>query len=234
MADRCSLYAIEKETLPDPIENLSPDNQLVWDHLENMMNLVKELIVDFSMEQGINLDSVSADDVDADFEKAEEEMDGHPLSQLTLQYADDCKSWFENNRRSIEALAEVLNQKATLEIGIEENQKQAVEINDYVEIIHWYQYQIHIKIKRALLPDMLFEEFSDPVQNDHNGSAKVALIGTERSIAAWYGLLKFLPEHEDDILAFLVLLERTRKGIEKCFKNVHRFLRPGFDDEVKN
>ncbi len=67
--------------------------------------------------------------------------------------------------------------------------------------------------------------------NDTNGSAKVALIGIERSIAAWAGLLSYLPELEDEILDLLVILKRLIILVESAFPDARFFLRPGFDIE---
>ena len=83
---------------------------------------------------------------------------------------------------------------------------------------------------RALRHGELDLSYEDPVQNDANGSAKVALIGVEKSIDAWGTLLKYFPETEDNILEILVLLETIKKDILNEFPNVNNFLRPGFDD----
>ncbi len=230
MADKCSLYAIEKEELSEPLDEMDPDNKELWDHLGNMMTIAMELIRDFAEEQGIDLESISAEEEMAEWENAKKEIDEHPLSKQSYKYVEACKAWFEENRAAIDAIAAELNQKAKLEINPSQTHAQAKEINDYLEVIHWYQFQIHIKINRALSPSLLGDDMEDPVQNDNNGSAKVALLGTNRSIAAWYGLFKYLPNFEDEILNILVLLEHTKKGIAKSFPNVHKFVRPGFDE----
>lgn len=230
MADKCSLYAVEKEELSEPMEEMGPDNKKLWDHLGNMMAIAKELINDFAEEHGIDLESVSAEEEMTEWEKMKKEIDEHPLSKQSFKYVEACKTWFDKNRAAIDEIAAELNHKAELEINTHQTQAQAKEINDYLEVIHWYQFQIHIKIKRALSPSLLSGDMKHPVQNDNNGSAKVALLGTNRSIAAWYGLFKYLPDFEDEILSILVLLEHIRKGIEESFPNVHKFIRPGFDE----
>lgn len=230
MVEKCSLYAAEKKSRPGPSEKHSIENKEVWDHLGNMMAIASELIRDFAEENGIDLDAETLEETMEEWGKNKKEADEHPLSELSMQYVVKSKTWFENSAVSIEALANELNQKALLEIGMDETRDQANEIKDYLEVIQWYRLQIHIKLKRALLPDIYNEEHKDLIQNDQNGSAKVALLGTERSISSWYGLLKYLPEHEDEILDILVLLEKTRKGIEKSYPYVRRFTRPGFDE----
>jgi hypothetical protein len=230
MAEKCSLYAMEKEEISDSTVELTLDNKELWNHLGNMMAIAHELIMDFAKENGIDLDSVSVEDEMAEWEKTKKEIDKHPLSKKSFHYVETCKKWFEENRAAIDSLAAELNKKAELELSPAQTLSQAKEINDYLEVVHWYQFQIHVKIKRALTPSIIQDPEKDLVQNDNNGSAKVALLGTNRSIAAWYGLFKYLPQFEDDILNVLVTLENIRNGIEEAFPNVHRFVRPGFDE----
>jgi len=106
-------------------------------------------------------------------------------------------------------------------------------IEDAIEVIYWYQHFIYVKFMRAMLRDD--DEFENPdikeaMAYDSNGSAKIALIGIDRSISAWGSLQKRLPERSDDILDILVHLERLRKKAEKEFPNARKFKRPGFDN----
>ncbi len=73
-------------------------------------------------------------------------------------------------------------------------------------------------------------EMPDDIPKDSDGSAKIALIATDRSISAWGKLLKHLPKSEDEILEILVLLERLRNMTEKEFPDARKFVRPGFDE----
>src|SRR5205085_1111029 len=64
--------------------------------------------------------------------------------------------------------------------------------DDAVEIIGWYHMFIHVKLCRALhglADDEDFEQLLDqdgkPFPKDSDGSAKIAIIGIERSFAAW-------------------------------------------------
>jgi hypothetical protein len=64
---------------------------------------------------------------------------------------------------------------------------------------------------------------------DANGSAKVAIIGIERSMAAWAGLLNQFPQQERTILDLLVKLKRLLQNVDKAFPDARAFVRPGFD-----
>ena len=106
----------------------------------------------------------------------------------------------------------------------------ALTITDAVEIIKWYQYQIFIKIKRAL-----FSATDDEVpfiadQAPADGSVKVALIGIDRSISAWGKLYKYFKLRQDDILDILLHLTKMRNKLESDFPNARDFRRIGFDD----
>jgi hypothetical protein len=64
---------------------------------------------------------------------------------------------------------------------------------------------------------------------DSDGSAKIALIAVDRSIAAWGQMHQRLPQREDDILDILVHLDRLRRKTETVFPNARAFVRPAFD-----
>ena len=64
---------------------------------------------------------------------------------------------------------------------------------------------------------------------DANGSAKVALIGLDRSITAWAYILKIIPDEQDSLLPILALLSKIRRKTEEIFPNARDFKRPGFD-----
>jgi hypothetical protein len=65
---------------------------------------------------------------------------------------------------------------------------------------------------------------------DSDGSAKVALIGIDRSIAAWRLVQLSLPDRLDSIVPLILQLERLRKRVEKSFPEARDFVRPGFDE----
>jgi hypothetical protein len=74
------------------------------------------------------------------------------------------------------------------------------------------------------------EDGDDGFPRDSDGSAKVALIAIDRSMAAWARLRsRFENEHGDAILALLVQLERLRRAAEAEFPQARAFVRPGFD-----
>ena len=105
------------------------------------------------------------------------------------------------------------------------------ELANALDIVSWDVYLIGAKIHRALdgRDQVVHGENFDrhPVQNDWNGSAKVALISIGRSAAAWDIIAAVTGNTEAARLA-----EETRslgRHVERTFPNAWKFVRPGFD-----
>lgn len=102
-------------------------------------------------------------------------------------------------------------------------------VREAVEVISWDHLLIQVKLHRALTNRE--EPFDDqhPIQNDGNGSAKLALICIERSEASWRVIAQAtggeLPLTMADHLAQL------RAEVEREFPDARRFVRPGFDEQ---
>jgi hypothetical protein len=95
--------------------------------------------------------------------------------------------------------------------------------------VRWYQHQIYVKLMRALGRDPVAFEGTADRPSDADGSVKVALLGADRSIAAWGRLRDHLPDEADSIVDLLVLLDRIRRQAEQQFPKARAFVRPGFD-----
>lgn len=99
-----------------------------------------------------------------------------------------------------------------------------------VETLHRDLFFIHVKIKRALNgqdedPGGAF--WRSAVQNDWNGSAKVALISVERSERAWREIASVLADEAATVLADM--LAALQKPLREQFPRAMEFRRPGFD-----
>ena len=68
------------------------------------------------------------------------------------------------------------------------------------------------------------------VQNDWNGSARVALLGLERSMTAWSILRDHFPDERRGIVRLITRCGLIRRMLFEEFPDVREFLRPGFDD----
>jgi hypothetical protein len=104
-------------------------------------------------------------------------------------------------------------------------------LQNQIEVVRWYQHQIGVKLQRAVRGRLKAGDGANPeFKRDADGSAKVALIGIDRSISAWAGLRRLVAEREDEILDLLVDLQRLRRAVEHDFPDARDFVRPGFDE----
>ena len=91
---------------------------------------------------------------------------------------------------------------------------------------------ISAKLCRALHGRDRHERSGDddyhPVQNDWNGSAKVALISIERSEAAWRVIAQATGEETPAM--FADELRNLRREVQAVFPNAWSCVRPGFDE----
>jgi hypothetical protein len=104
-------------------------------------------------------------------------------------------------------------------------------LTEALEIASWDAHLVGAKLARALsgrIADQAGERSEDdPIQNDWNGSAKVALISIERSEHAWRTIAQVTGEETPAALAdqFVDL----RQQVEAEFPEAWQFVRPGFD-----
>lgn len=223
-SSKCSVYAMEEQRSKKNDGN--PDT--FFEQVSENFKLVMEMLLDLAEEKGIDLTAI--DTTAYEEEKLIDEFaENHILSVQSKKYSELLRKWMEENETSLNNISETLKQSITLGLADEKNLKEFDAIKEAIEIINWYSFQIHVKLMRALRQGEPGLRYEDPIQNDSNGSAKVALIGTERSLGAWGLLYRKLPDQEDEILSILLLLEKIRKGIFTTFPNVNQFLRPGFD-----
>ena len=157
---------------------------------------------------------------------------GQRESNAALTYSHMVDEWFNNELRL--PLQHVRNLERRVEKGLTSvaaAKGELVRLNDCVEVIRWYQSFIYVKICRAFMS--LVEEKDDrslASTRDSAGSAKVALIAIERSLAAWVAMREMFPEETDSMLEILIHLDRMRRSLMRKFPKAKSFRRPGFDD----
>ena len=225
---RCLNYAMQEEDIDDP-KSADIASKAFWKKIDDNLTMAMEMLQDMAAEQGIDLNDIDAVEATQHRERTREAAESHELSQSAHKYADLVDSWFDKNQEIFKQREKDL--KIELSIGLEQKKlvNEARSIIDATEVISWYQDQIYVKIIRSLTFPENAEKFEDEIQNDSNGSAKVALIGMDRSIGAWARLNDHFPEQTDEILDVLLHLDRLRKKTEKVFPNARIFQRPGFD-----
>ena len=103
--------------------------------------------------------------------------------------------------------------------------------DEMVEIIYWYHHFIYVKLMRSVRGILgNASEMLEDFPKDSDGSAKVALIAIDRSMAAWGHMHNYFEGHRDQIISIIMHLDRLRRRVEKIFPEARNFIRPGFDE----
>ena len=227
---RCMNFAMGEEYFPDQ-EARDINNAAFWDQMHEMFEATLGLIREMAEEAGLDLDALEVDEEwAAHEEQMQEDARNHPLARAAEAYTEQAIAWYEGAHDLFQEKEDALNRTVRLGLAEARPEEEAAAILDAVEVIHWYQYQIHVKILRALHGDMEEPlEILAGMPRDADGSAKVALIGIDHSIAAWRTLWTHFPDQEDAFLPILVHLERLRRNLEAAFPDARAFFRPGFD-----
>lgn len=227
---RCMLYAMEEEDRDDPAAH-DINSEAFWEKLSSIFKQTREMITTLAAEQGIDLESIDLEDAGEEKGRLRDESESHPLSQSAEQYTKLVNQWFDHEYPESEQERNADPTGDHLPLVDFDAQDRESNIQDAIEVIRWYQFQIAVKIMRGLMQDDPEEdepEFAG--RRDSDGSAKVALIGMERSISAWARLSELVPEKTASILPMMVHLEQLRRGTDLKFPNARSFIRPGFDE----
>ncbi|KPK87348.1 MAG: hypothetical protein AMS27_02605 [Bacteroides sp. SM23_62_1] len=221
---RCLNWAMGRE-MGDESEEMDIHNKAFWEQLSVIFQATFEFLSEKAEEMGIELDA-EPEVEDAEEETEEEAIQNSPHIALAHEYSLKAHKWFEENRNSLE--------KAIKNISVV-NENELVNLKDAIEVIQWYHIFIYVKLRRAQnsLRDEKEEEDSElaEMMADHtNGTAKIALIATDRSLAAFGYLLENMKDKEDEILIFLTMLGKIRNMTEKTYPRARDFKRPGFDE----
>lgn len=168
----------------------------------------------------------------------------HPLVVEATAYTTCVSEWFKAHRNLLGTKAEELVSHLKMGLPGTDPEKAAAELADAVAVVQWYHMFIGVKLARAVgweedALEFPVEEDEDPewraghdeaVRTDSLGSAKVALIGIDRSLVALTRLREHFPDEADAIIDLLLQLDRLRRHTEVAFPDARRFVRPGFDD----
>ncbi|MCI0417826.1 MAG: hypothetical protein L0312_01170, partial [Acidobacteria bacterium] len=205
------------------------NNEAFWKRIHSAFVQAREMLEALAKEHLIELNAEDTKQAANEDRRARNKAKNHELSRSAMKYAEMAGEWLESQRPLLEEKEKLLNRRLGVALDSDSPAIEAAAIIHSLEVVQWYQHQIYVKLARALTRYPGDEDFEDPVQNDTHGSIKVALIGMERSIAAWVELHNQLPDPERKIVALLVHLNRLRQRTEALFPNARRFIRPGFD-----
>lgn len=229
---RCDVYEITSDLTP---EERDIHNKAFWDRLSKNFEGMIEMIREAAAKHGIDLTSFTPEEENeyqAGKKRLEDIRENHPLTRMSWEYVEKALEWLKKIP-SIEEKEEELNKGLTLGILTkEEAMTEAASLKDCLEIIQWYIHFIYLKLVRALMGKAEYDgwEEQNGFQRDFDGSAKIALIATDRTMQAWLMLMNTFPSQEDTFLNFLSTLQKIRTLTEKEFPNAWNFVRPGFDE----
>jgi len=223
---RCMNFAMEQEEGVATKSSTNPE--AFWKRFEASLVMTKELLEDLAREGNVQFDPAEIEALEQQGKQRHLDAEEHPLTKAAFDYDEMADAWFQSGQDALRGKEEEILAQAKL--GVDTVNEEIASLTDVVEIIRWYQSQIYVKLMRALDADAELEAANE-LPKDSDGSAKVALIAMDRSIAAWMRVKEFFPEQADSILTMLVHLDRLRRGTEKEFPNARNFVRPGFDSE---
>jgi hypothetical protein len=220
---RCLVFATEQEfEAADPNTN-DITNAAFWDRLTASLHEANRMISQWASKQGLNMTDLIEEEPAGRRQHRRQNIEHHPLARAGKKYANSAVDWFR-----------YFDNKVIGDLNLDPEQLD--EIRDVREIVEWYQYQIAVKTIRALSSrrdeagDDLLDDEEQQFPKDSDGSAKVALIGIDRSIAAWRLMQLSLPQVDESTIPLLLQLERLRRRLEKAFPGARGFVRPGFDE----
>ena len=209
LTSRCLVYATEQEDY-DSSKSRDLLNEEFWRKLNSIFQETREMITEWAENAGTDRAELTLEGETRNKRKRQL-VDNHPLTRAGKKYANAASDWFREFDYAME---------------------NSDHVEDAREVIQWYQYQIAVKTMRALSGrreelegDSEIAEFP----KDSDGSAKVALIGIDRSIAAWRWMQLSLPERSEKIVPLILQLAHLQQQLEKTFPEARNFIRPGFD-----
>jgi hypothetical protein len=255
-SSRCFLYATEQAD-PDFADPEVRDiaNEKFWNKLRSIFQSTAEMISEWAAEAGVDLESIDGGEEMAEHRREMKEIEQKELSQAASQYAISVEDWFR-----AEFVTEDKVQDA--KTGKSQSDEIDLTVSDAVDVIRWYQLFIAVKLMRALsggdrvgdedfddADEFLSFDLTSPTEEDDedvdydaviarasrmdsNGSAKIALVAIDRSIAAWSALQISLPKKANTIKPLLIGLDRLRISTEARFPQARDFIRPGFDESA--
>ncbi|MEJ2724588.1 MAG: hypothetical protein P8175_08080 [Deltaproteobacteria bacterium] len=227
---RCMNFAMSEEEFSDP-ETRDIRNEAFWRKFAETLHATLEFVKETARESGIDLDAVDVDD-EAEERRIEEELaESHEVCRFARAYGTMVDDWFKAARDLFEEQPEdPSGMDPATSIVQPETGEDRDTLQDALEVVRWYQHFIYVKLMRAVRGELEDgDEMVEEFPKDSDGSAKVALIATDRSIAAWGRIRNYFPFRSQDIVKMLVHLEGLRNKVENAFPNARAFVRPGFD-----
>ncbi len=234
---RCAQFAMRSHDRPDDPRTRDLENRKFWETLGTSALTAKpalKITRSTSKKHAVSTATIEAATAHEKRLERRARMLGQRETNAALTYSHMVDEWFNNELRL--PLQHVRNLERRVEkalTSVASAKGELVRLNDCVEVIRWYQAFIYVKLCRAFMSFVEEEEDGAlAATRDSSGSAKVALIAIERSLAAWVAMREMFPEETDSMLEILVHLDRLRRNVRRKFPKAKSFKRPGFDDKA--
>ena len=212
---RCLNFSISEEEFSDP-EAQDIRNEAFWNKLSGILGETLELLRESAEKWGIELETlVSMDDIE-NIKAKDVAAENHLLCRAAKRYSEWVEDWFRG--------------RETLFFETAAATREGVSLEEAFEVIRWYRYFICAKVMRAVRGKIEEEEERcDEFASDSDGSAKIALIAMDRSIAAWAVIRHYITDGAKEVIDVIAFLDGLRQAVEKAFSSARSFIRPGFD-----
>jgi len=213
---RCLNFSLSEEEFSDP-EAHDIRNEAFWRKLSEIWGETLELLREAGKKWGVELETL--DSAAADTKRIggqDEAAENHAICRAARSYSEIVEDWFKKREQ--------------FPFGIVTVAGQGMEIEEAFEVIRWYQYFIAAKVGRAIRGKTEEEEErNDEFPSDADGSAKIALIGLDRSMGAWAVIPRYNRLHTESVFEIISFLDLLRQAVEETFPRARSFIRPGFD-----
>lgn len=228
MTSRCLDFALRDEDTAS-LEALDDNSESYFETLTDNLEGTVELLEEMAKREGmdvVDLFMVEAEEVSR---SREELIENHDCCFAAKSYEEMVDEWFESASDLLGYSSPEPPWKESLG-SADLNPAEEDRLSEALEVIRWYQHQICVKLMRAVRGGLReMAELMDEFPKDSDGSAKVALIGIDRSITAWEVIRSHFPLLAGGIIRILARLEELRKSVERAFPGAREFIRPGFD-----
>ena len=233
-ANRC----VVNMSRPQDLEPAGADPLL--EHLKERFDQVRTLVArrsTFNAEKLLNnLPEPDAEDR-AEYEKEEARREYRQKHDSILReakwYSGLVQAWFEAESDGMRRHADALARRAEVENVDDISLIELARILDSVAIVRNDAFLIYVKLNRAIdgAEEDRHARWDEPIQNDYNGSAKLALTCIDRSEGAWRAIDQWYPSCRG-ARALADQLAEMRTAVEERLPYARAFLRPGFDGLV--
>jgi hypothetical protein len=230
LTSRCMNFAMTRADSDDP-EASDITNETFWQSLSQIFKVTREMLEESAGEMGIDLDCIDFEAASRDEAVKDKIVKNHECCRAAQRYYKMVDEFFESEYAPSLHLIAKSDAEAESELPKIDRLTGPASLDELAEIIFWYHHFIYVKLMRAVRGTLgNTTEMGDDFPKDSDGSAKVALIAIDRSMAAWVGVIDYLHSHREQILSIIQHLDRLRRRVEKVFPEARNFVRPGFDE----